>query len=132
MGCGRQGKQQRKKSPAFDGDLPIPGHALHNRVQPRPCRSRFDTFAEKLRQPFSSDKGRPSIPAGRYFRTHGVLWRHRQGAGIECRCADSLSLRDIAQPASLRRFRIPPRRDTAKSPVLQRSFRTFAMPPGSG
>ena len=41
---------------------------------------RFDAFVEKLCQPYYADKGRPSIPPGRYFRMHfvGVLRRNRQ------------------------------------------------------
>jgi transposase len=99
MGLGRQAEQQGKMYLAWDEIPRSRGHAFYDRLQQILRKSGFDAFAEKLCKPFYSDKGRPSIPPGRYFRM--LLVGYFEGIdserGIEWRCADSLSLRDFLQ-----------------------------------
>jgi len=99
MGLGRQGDQQGTMYLAWDEIPRSRGHAFYDRLQQIPRKSGFDGFAEKLCKPFYSDKGRPSIPLGRYFRMHlvGYFECIDSERGIEWRCADSLSLRDFLQ-----------------------------------
>lgn len=99
MGLGRQGDQQGKMYLAWDEVPRSRGHAFYDRLQQILRKSGFDAFAEKLCNPFYSDKGRPSIPPGRYFRMHlvGYFEGIDSERGIEWRCADSLSLRDFLQ-----------------------------------
>lgn len=99
MGLGRQGDQQGKMYLAWDEIPRSRGHAFYDRLQQILRKSGFDAFAEKLARPFYSDKGRPSIPPGRYFRMHlvGYFEGIDSERGIEWRCADSLSLRDFLQ-----------------------------------
>ncbi|OLN30415.1 Transposase [Desulfovibrio sp. DV] len=65
---------------------------FYDRLQQILRKADFDAFAEKLCKPFYSDKGRPSIPPGRYFRMHlvGYFEGIDSEGGIEWRCADSL------------------------------------------
>ena len=99
MGLGRQGDQQGKMYLAWDEIPRSRGHAFYDRLQLILRKSSFDAFAEKLCKPFYSEKGRPSIPPGRYFRLHlvGYFEGIESERGIEWRCADSLSLRDFLQ-----------------------------------
>ena len=99
MGLGRQGDQQGKMYLAWDEVPRSRGHAFYDRLQQILRKAGFDAFTEKLCQPFYSDKGRPSIPPGRYFRMHlvGYFEGIDSERGIEWRCADSLSLRDFLQ-----------------------------------
>jgi transposase len=58
----------------------------------------FDRFAEKECAPYyASERGRPSIPPGRYFRMHlvGYFEGIDSERGLEWRCSDSLSLREF-------------------------------------
>ena len=99
MGLGRQGDQQGTMYLAWDEIPRSRGHAFYDRLQQILRKAGFDGFAEKLCKPFYSDKGRPSIPPGRYFRMHlvGYFEGIDSERGIEWRCADSLSLRDFLQ-----------------------------------
>lgn len=99
MGLGRQGDQQGTMYLAWDEIPRSRGHAFYDRLQQILRKSGFDAFAEKLCKPFYSDKGRPSIPPGRYFRMHlvGYFEGIDSERGLEWRCADSLSLRDFLQ-----------------------------------
>lgn len=99
MGLGRQVDQQGTMYLAWDEIPRSRGHAFYDRLQQILRKSGFDIFAEKLCKPFYSDKGRPSIPPGRYFRMHlvGYFEGIDSERGIEWRCADSLSLRDFLQ-----------------------------------
>lgn len=72
MGLGRQGDQQGTLYLAWDEIPRSRGHAFYDRLQQILRKAGFDGFAEKLYKPFYSDKGRPSIPPGRYFRMHLV------------------------------------------------------------
>jgi hypothetical protein len=72
MGLGRQGDQQGTMYLAWDEIPRSRGHAFYDRLQQILRKAGFDAFAEKLCKPFYSDKGRPSIPPGRYFRMHLV------------------------------------------------------------
>jgi len=97
MGLGRQGEHQGKLFLAFDEIPRSRGHAFYDRLQQILRQFRFDAFVEKLCQPYYADKGRPSIPPGRYFRMHfvGYFEGIDSERGIEWRCADSLSLREF-------------------------------------
>ena len=99
MGLGCQGDQQGKMYLAWDEIPRSRGHASYDRLQLILRKFGFDAFAEKLCKPFYSEKGRPSIPPGRYFRMHlgGYFEGIESERGIEWRCADSLSLRDFLQ-----------------------------------
>lgn len=99
MGLGHQGEQQGKMYLAWDEIPRSRGHAFYDRLQQILRKAGFDAYAEKLCKPFYSDKGRPSIPPGRYFRMHlvGYFEGIDSERGIEWRCADSLSLRDFLQ-----------------------------------
>jgi len=99
MGLGRQGDQQGKMYLAWDEIPRSRGHAFYDRLQQILRKSGFDAFAETLCKPFYAEKGRPSIPPGRYFRMHlvGYFEGIESERGIEWRCADSLSLRDFLQ-----------------------------------
>jgi len=57
---------------AFDAIPRSRGHAFYDRLQQMLRQFRFDAFVETLCQPYQADKGRPSIPPGRYFRMHFV------------------------------------------------------------
>src|SRR3954469_4956391 len=75
-----------------------PGHAFHDRLQAVLIAAGFDGFAEKHCAPYyASKRGRPSLPPGRYFRTHlvGYFEGIDSERGLEWRCADSLSLREF-------------------------------------
>ena len=97
MGLGHQGERQGKLFLAFDEIPRSRGHAFYDRLQHILRQFRFDAFVEKLCQPYYADKGRPSIPPGRYFRMHfvGYFEGIDSERGIEWRCADSLSLREF-------------------------------------
>ena len=99
MGLGHQGEHQGKLFLAFDEIPRSRGHAFYDRLQHILRQFRFDAFVEKLCQPYYADKGRPSIPPGRYFRMHfvGYFEGIDSERGIEWRCADSLSLREFLQ-----------------------------------
>jgi hypothetical protein len=58
----------------------------------------FDRFAEKECAPYyASLRGRSSLPPGRYFRMHlvGYFEGIDRERGLEWRCSDSLSLREV-------------------------------------
>lgn len=79
-------------------DLPTsPGNPFYEALQRVLRESGFDAFCEDLCRPFYSDKGRPSIPPGTYFRMLmiGYLEGIESERGIEWRCTDSLSLRSF-------------------------------------
>jgi transposase len=99
MGLGRQGDLQGTMYLAWDEIPRSRGHVFYDRLQQILRKSGFDAFAEKLCKPYYSNKGRPSIPPGRYFRMHlvGYFEGIDSERGIEWRCADSLSLRDFLQ-----------------------------------
>src|SRR5947209_10454417 len=81
-----------------------PGHAFCDRLQAVLVEAGFDGFAESECKPYYVDKpyyaderGRPSLPPGRYFRMHlvGYFEGIDSERGLEWRCADSLSLREF-------------------------------------
>lgn len=98
MAMGRQGARQDQMMVLWD-ELPrSPGHIFYDRLQAVLRESGFDSFAEKLCQPFYAARmGAPSLPPGRYFRMHlvGYFEGIASERGLEWRCADSLSLRDF-------------------------------------
>jgi transposase len=98
MALGRQGERQADLMVGW-AELPrSPGHAFYDRLQAVLVGAGFDGFAEKeCAAYYAGERGRPSIPPGRYFRMHLVGCFEGIGSerGLEWRCADSLSLREF-------------------------------------
>jgi hypothetical protein len=56
-------------------DLPrSPGHVFYDRLQSVLIKGGFDRFVEKLCAYYAAGPGRKSIPPGRYFRMHLVVY----------------------------------------------------------
>src|SRR4051812_17959450 len=95
------GRQKRRQAELMIGwaELPrSPGHAFYDRLQTVLLEAGFDGFAEAQCKPFyAARQGRPSLPPGRYFRMHlvGYFEGIESERGLEWRCADSLSLREL-------------------------------------
>jgi transposase len=98
MALGRQKERQADLMVGW-AELPrSPGHAFHDRLQAVLVEAGFDGFAEQQCAPYyAGDRGRPSLPPGRYFRMHliGYFEGIDSERGLEWRCADSLSLREF-------------------------------------
>jgi transposase len=98
MALGRQGERQTELMVGW-AELPrSPGHVFYDRLQTVLLEAGFDGFAEAQCAPFYARKrGRPSLPPGRYFRMHliGYFEGIDSERGLEWRCADSLSLREL-------------------------------------
>src|SRR3954454_22333243 len=95
------GRQKRRQAELMIGwaDLPrSPGHAFYDRLQAVLLEAGFDGFAEAQCKPYyAARQGRPSLPPGRYFRMHlvGYFEGIESERGLEWRCSDSLSLREV-------------------------------------
>jgi transposase len=98
MALGRQGERQSDLMVGW-AELPrSPGHAFYDRLQAVLIEAGFDGFAETQCAPYyASRRGRPSLPPGRYFRMHlvGYFEGIDSERGLEWRCSDSLSLREL-------------------------------------
>src|SRR3712207_5558820 len=98
MALGRQGKRQTALMIGW-AELPrSPGHAFYDRLQAVLIKAGFDGFAATQCAPYyARNRGRPSLPPGRYFRMHlvGYFEGIDSERGLEWRCADSLSLREF-------------------------------------
>src|SRR3954463_12953486 len=98
MALGRQGERQADLMLSW-AELPrSPGHAFYDRLQGVLIAAGFDGFAEGQCAPYyAGERGRPSLPPGRYFRMHlgGYCEGIDSERGLEWRCADSLSLREF-------------------------------------
>jgi transposase len=98
MALGRQGERQADLMIGW-AELPrSPGHAFYDRLQAVLVEAGFDRFAEGECAPYyASERGRPSLPPGRYFRMHlvGYFEGIDSERGLEWRCSDSLSLREF-------------------------------------
>src|SRR3712207_3940353 len=98
MALGRQGERQADLMIGW-AELPrSPGHAFYDRLQAILVGAGFDGFAETRCEPYyASERGRPSLPPGRYFRMHlvGYFEGIDSERGLEWRCSDSLSLREF-------------------------------------
>src|SRR3954469_4097829 len=98
MALGRQGERQTDLMIGW-AELPrSPGHAFHDRLPAVLVGAGFDRFAERECEAYyASERGRPSLPPGRYFRMHlvGYFEGIDSERGLEWRCADSLSLREF-------------------------------------
>lgn len=98
MALGRQGQQQTDLMVGW-AELPrSPGHAFYDRLQAILIEAGFDDFAERrCAAYYAGQRGRPSLPPGRYFRMHlvGYFEGIDSERGLEWRCADSLSLREF-------------------------------------
>jgi transposase len=98
MALGRQGERQSDLMVGW-AELPrSPGHAFYDRLQAVLIEAGFDGFAETRCAPYyASRRGRPSLPPGRYFRMHlvGYFEGIDSERGLEWRCSDSLSLREL-------------------------------------
>jgi transposase len=98
MALGRQKDRQAELMVGW-AELPrSPGHAFYDRLQAVLVGAGFDRFAESACAPYyASGRGRPSLPPGRYFRLHlvGYFEGIDSERGLEWRCSDSLSLREL-------------------------------------
>jgi transposase len=98
MALGRQRERQADLMVSW-AELPrSPGHAFYDRLQAVLDEAGFDGFVEWRCGPYyAAERGRPSLPPGRYFRMHlvGYFEGIDSERGLEWRCADSLSLREF-------------------------------------
>jgi transposase len=98
MALGRQQDRQTEMLVTW-AELPrSPGHIFYDRLQAVLIAAGFDGFVEGVCAPFyAAQRGRPSLPSGRYFRM--LLVGHfeciNSERGLEWRCADSLLLREF-------------------------------------
>ena len=98
MALGRQRERQASMMVTW-GELPrSPGHVFYDRLQAELITAGFDGFVEvECARYYATNRGRPSLPPGRYFRM--LLVGYFEGIdserGLEWRCADSLSLREF-------------------------------------
>jgi transposase len=74
-----------------------PGHVFYERLNRLLAEAGFDRFVEDLVEEYYSDRGRPGIAPGVYFRMLfvGYFEGIDSQRGIAWRCADSLSLRSF-------------------------------------
>lgn len=74
-----------------------PGHPFYRKLNALFAERGFDRDVEGLCERFYSDKGRPGIPPGVYFRILliGFFEGIDSERGIDWRCADSLTLREF-------------------------------------
>jgi transposase len=98
MALGRQQERQTDMLVSW-AELPrSPGHIFYDRLQAVLISAGFDGFVEGVCAPlYAAQRGRPSLPAGRYFRMLliGYFECIDSERGLEWRCADSLSLREF-------------------------------------
>jgi len=98
MALGRQSRERQEEFWVPRGELPkSAGHPFYCNLNALLRQVDFDGFVEDLCEPYYADKGRPSIPPGRYYRMLFVGYFEGIGSqrGIAWRCSDSLSLRDF-------------------------------------
>ena len=96
MALGRQGETQGELMVGWAEMPRSPGHAFYDRLQEVLLAAGFDAVVEAQCAPYySTRRGRPSLPPGRYFRIHlvGYFEGISSERGLEWRCSDSLSLR---------------------------------------
>ncbi len=108
MALGRQGETQGELMVGWAEMPRSPGHAFYDRLQEVLLAAEFDAFVEAQCAPYySTRRGRPSLPPGRYFRIHlvGYFEGISSERGLEWRCSDSLSLREFLRLAP--RERVP-------------------------
>src|SRR3954454_4799761 len=97
MALGREGERQADLMIGWAGRPRAPGGAFYHRLQAVLVGAGFDRFAETECAPYyAGQRGRPSLPPGRYFRMHLVGYFVGIGSdpGLERPCADSLRLRE--------------------------------------
>src|SRR5918994_5377057 len=104
MALGRQGERQTELRVSW-AELPrSPGHAFYDRLQGVLLEAGFDGFAEGRCAPYyaAGQRGRPSLPPGRYFRMHlvGYFEGIDSERGLEWRCSDSLALHGFLRLAT--------------------------------
>ena len=98
MALGRQSRERQEEFWVPRGELPkSAGHPFYCKLDELLRQADFDEFVEDLCEPFYAEKGRPSIPPGRYYRMLfvGYFEGIASQRGIAWRCSDSLSLRDF-------------------------------------
>src|SRR3954463_5026171 len=98
MALGRQGDRQSELLVTWAEMPRSPGHVFYDRLQAELVGAGFDAFVEGQCAPYyAAQRGRPSLPPGRYFRMLlvGYFERIDSERGLEWRCADSLSLREF-------------------------------------
>jgi hypothetical protein len=82
----------------FWAEMQAPGHVFYDKLQGVLIEVDFDAFAEtQCAKEYAPRRGRPSLPAGRYFRM--LLIGYFEGIdserGLEWRCAGNLALREF-------------------------------------
>jgi len=98
MGMGRRaGERQQELWIATGALASVPKHIFYDKLNELLYEAGFDRFVEDLCEPFYAERGRDSIPPGRYFRMLFVGYFEELDSqrGIAWRCADSLSLRNF-------------------------------------
>lgn len=98
MGMGRRaGERQQELWIATGALASVPKHVFYDKLNELLDEAGFDRFVEELCEPFYAERGRDSIPPGRYFRMLFVGYFEELDSqrGIAWRCADSLSLRNF-------------------------------------
>src|SRR3569833_2564777 len=98
MALGRQGERQTDLMVGWAVLSCSLGFAFFVCLQAILVEAGCDRFAEGECAPYYAGKrGRPSLPPGRYFRMHlvGYFEGIDSERGLEWRCADSLSLREV-------------------------------------
>ena len=91
------GRRKPKQEPLFitpDQQRRAPAHVFYDALEGLLVEAGFDEFVEALCKPYFAERGRPSIPPGRYFRMliAGYFEDIDSQRGIEWRFQDSLSL----------------------------------------
>jgi transposase len=98
MALGRQSREQQGEFWVLREELPkSAGHPFYRRLDELLREAGYDEFVEELCEGYYAEKGRPSIPPGRYYRMLFVGYFEGIGSqrGIAWRCSDSLSLREF-------------------------------------
>src|SRR3954468_17074889 len=95
---GRQGDRQGELMVMWSEMPRSPGHVFYDRLQAALLGAGFAGFVEEAcRAYYAKTIGAPSVPPGRYFSMH--MGGHFEGSdrerGIEWRCWDSFSFRDV-------------------------------------
>lgn len=98
MALGRQWERQTDML-VWWAEMPrSPGHVFYDKLQSVLIASDFDRFVEaQCAAEYAPRRGRPSLPPGRYFRMLliGYFESIDSERGLEWRCADSPSLREL-------------------------------------
>ena len=98
MALGNRKKPEQKRLCVSTSELcASSSHPFYERLNQLLEKDGFDEWLEELCRPYFSDRGRPSIPPGVYFRMLFVGYLEGLGSerAIAWRCGDSLSLKQF-------------------------------------